>query len=29
MVEKAKFEYPPLGKIFNRGLDEKDKKEGL
>ena len=28
--EQAKFEYSPLGKIFNKGLDEdKDKKEGL
>ena len=30
VVEKAKFEYFPLGsKAFNKGLDEKDKKEGL
>ena len=29
VVEKAKFEYSPLGKVFNKGLDEKDKKEGL
>ena len=28
-VEKVKFEYSPLGKIFNKGLEEKDKKEGL
>ena len=28
-VEKAKFEYSPLGKIFNKGLSEEDKKEGL
>ena len=28
-IEQAKFEYSPLGKIFNRGLDEDDKKEGL
>ena len=29
-VEQAKFEYSPLGKIFNKGLkEEKDKKEGL
>ena len=27
-IEQAKFEYPPLGKIFNRGLNEDDKKEG-
>ena len=29
VVQKAKFEYSPLGKVFNRGLDESDKKEGL
>ena len=30
-IEQTKFEYSPLGKIFNMGLDEKekDKKEGL
>ena len=28
-VEKAKFEYFPLGKIFNKGLKGKDKKEQL
>ena len=28
-VEKTKFEYSPLGKIFNKGLNEEDKKEGL
>ena len=28
-VEEAKFEYSPLGKIFNRGLNENDQKEGL
>ena len=28
-VEKAKFEYSPLAKIFNKGLSEDDKKEGL
>ena len=29
-AEQAKFEYSPLGEIFNKGLDEdKDKKEGL
>ena len=28
-VEQAKFEYSPLGKFFNKGLDkEEDKKEG-
>ena len=25
-VEQAKFEYSPLGKIFNKGLSEDDKK---
>ena len=30
-IEQTKFEYSPLGKMFNMGLDgkEKDKKEGL
>ena len=28
-IEQAKFEYSPLGKIFNKGLKEKGKKEGL
>ena len=28
-VEKAKFEYSPLGKSFNKGLSEDDKKERL
>ena len=28
-VEQAKFEYSPLGKIFNKRLDKDDKKEGL
>ena len=28
-VEQAKFEYSPLGKIFNKGLDNDDKKEGF
>ena len=28
-VEQAKFEYSPLGKIFNKGLDKADQKEGL
>ena len=29
-VEQAKFEYSPLGKTFNKGLDkDEDKKEGL
>ena len=29
VVSKAKFEYSPLGKVFNKRLDESDKKEGL
>ena len=29
ILEQAKFEYSPLGKIFNKGLSEDDKKEGL
>ena len=28
-VEQAKFEYSPLGKTFNKGLDKDDQKEGL
>ena len=28
-VERAKFEYSPLGKMFNKGLSEDDKKEGI
>ena len=28
-IEQTKFEYSPLGKIFNKGLDEDHKKEGL
>ena len=28
-IEQAKFEYSPLGKVFNQGLSEDDKKEGL
>ena len=27
VVEQAKFEYYPLGKVFNKGLDKEDKKE--
>ena len=26
-IEQARFEYSPLGKIFNKGLDEDDKKK--
>ena len=29
VIQKAKFEYSPLGKVFNKGLDESDKEEGL
>ena len=28
-IEQTKFEYSPLGKIFNKGLSEEEKKEGL
>ena len=28
-IEQTKFEYSPLGKIFNKGLDKDDKEEGL
>ena len=28
-IEQARFEYSPLGKIFNKGLSEDGKKEGL
>ena len=28
-VEQTKFEYSPLGKIFNKGLSEGNEKEGL
>ena len=28
-IEQARFEYSPLGKIFNKVLDKDDKKEGL
>ena len=27
-AEQAKFEYSPLGKIFNKGLDKDDQKKG-
>ena len=27
--ESIRFEYAPLGKVFNKGLKEEDKKEGL
>ena len=29
IIEQAKFEYSPLGKIFNKGLSEDDKKGGV
>ena len=29
VIQKAKLEYSPLGKVFNKGLDKSDKKEGL
>ena len=28
-IEQAKFEYSPMGKIFNKGLNEDEKKEWL
>ena len=28
-VQKAKFEYSPLGQVFNKGLDSSQKSEGL
>ena len=29
VVERAKFDYSPLGNIFTKGLDKDDKEEGL
>ena len=29
VAQKAKFEYSPLGKVFNKGLNESEKKERL
>ena len=29
VIEQAQFEYSPVGNIFNKGLKEEDKKEGL
>ena len=29
LVEQAKFECSPLGRVFNKGLEIEDKKEGL
>ena len=28
-AEQAKFEYSPLGKVFNKGLKEEERKEVL
>ena len=28
-LKKTKFEYFPLGKVFNKGLNEEDKNEGI
>ena len=28
-VEQEKFEYSPLGKVFTKGLEKDDQKEGL
>ena len=28
-IQKAKFEYSPLGQVFNKGLDSSEKSEGL
>ena len=28
-IEQTKFEYSPLGKVFNKKLDEDDRKDGL
>ena len=28
-AEQAKFEYSPIGKVFTKGLDKNDRKEGL
>ena len=29
VAQKAKFEYSPLGQVFNKGLDTSEKNEGL
>ena len=29
VIRKAKFEYSPLRKVFNKGLNESDKKENF
>ena len=28
-LEQAKFEYSPLGQVFNKGLEKDDKKDGV
>ena len=28
-VQKARFEYSPLGRVFNKGLDSNERQEGL
>ena len=28
-IQKAKFEYSPLGQVFNKGLDSSERQEGL
>ena len=28
-IQKAKFEYSPLGQVFNKGLESNEKQEGL
>ena len=28
-LQKAKFEYSPLGQVFNKGLDSSERQEGL
>ena len=29
VIEQVKFDYSALGKVFNKGLDKDDQKEGL
>ena len=29
VIQKVKLEYSPLGKVFNKGLDESDKNKGF
>ena len=29
VIQKTKFEYSPLGKVFNQGLNESDENEGI